>query len=209
MKTGRNDPCPCGSGKKYKKCCLAKDHEETAKREAARAVRSAAGGQSQSLVESPAAPPPPRDPAAERAAARWQEFEALPPEGRVTLFLETARAPERMTHDMAFEMLSRLRADGLALSEPARFAECLHAVAQQQPDAFAANAPYFLSWQIEDALAQGERDRVPVLAHELGVVAARNLDLDVHFISPSPMPWVGVCRGGENKGIARSGADAG
>ena len=22
MKTGRNDPCPCGSGKKYKRCCL-------------------------------------------------------------------------------------------------------------------------------------------------------------------------------------------
>jgi preprotein translocase subunit SecA len=21
---GRNDPCPCGSGKKFKKCCLAK-----------------------------------------------------------------------------------------------------------------------------------------------------------------------------------------
>ena len=21
-KIGRNDPCPCGSGKKYKKCCL-------------------------------------------------------------------------------------------------------------------------------------------------------------------------------------------
>lgn len=25
MKTGRNDDCPCGSGKKYKKCCLGKD----------------------------------------------------------------------------------------------------------------------------------------------------------------------------------------
>lgn len=24
-KTGRNDPCPCGSGKKYKQCCLEKD----------------------------------------------------------------------------------------------------------------------------------------------------------------------------------------
>ena len=22
---GRNDPCPCGSGKKYKRCCLGKD----------------------------------------------------------------------------------------------------------------------------------------------------------------------------------------
>jgi len=25
-KVGRNDPCPCGSGKKYKKCCLDKDN---------------------------------------------------------------------------------------------------------------------------------------------------------------------------------------
>ncbi len=25
MKVSRNDPCPCGSGKKYKKCCLSKD----------------------------------------------------------------------------------------------------------------------------------------------------------------------------------------
>jgi tetratricopeptide (TPR) repeat protein len=24
-RTGRNDPCPCGSGKKYKHCCLDKD----------------------------------------------------------------------------------------------------------------------------------------------------------------------------------------
>mgnify|MGYP001563921024 CR=1 FL=1 len=24
-KTGRNDPCPCGSGQKYKRCCLPRD----------------------------------------------------------------------------------------------------------------------------------------------------------------------------------------
>ena len=27
-KVGPNDPCPCGSGKKYKKCCLQKDKEK-------------------------------------------------------------------------------------------------------------------------------------------------------------------------------------
>jgi preprotein translocase subunit SecA len=27
-KVGRNDPCPCGSGKKYKKCCLKDDDGE-------------------------------------------------------------------------------------------------------------------------------------------------------------------------------------
>lgn len=25
MKLGRNAPCPCGSGQKYKRCCMAKD----------------------------------------------------------------------------------------------------------------------------------------------------------------------------------------
>ena len=25
QKVGRNDPCPCGSGKKYKKCCMLKE----------------------------------------------------------------------------------------------------------------------------------------------------------------------------------------
>jgi Flp pilus assembly protein TadD len=29
-KVGRNDPCPCGSGKKYKKCCMAKDEKASA-----------------------------------------------------------------------------------------------------------------------------------------------------------------------------------
>ncbi|MCL2713091.1 MAG: SEC-C metal-binding domain-containing protein [Alphaproteobacteria bacterium] len=28
VKTGRNDPCPCGSGRKYKHCCMAKDKDE-------------------------------------------------------------------------------------------------------------------------------------------------------------------------------------
>ena len=29
-KVGRNDPCPCGSGKKYKRCCEARDREREA-----------------------------------------------------------------------------------------------------------------------------------------------------------------------------------
>jgi protein O-GlcNAc transferase len=31
VKVGRNDPCPCGSGKKYKKCCLPLHEESRAK----------------------------------------------------------------------------------------------------------------------------------------------------------------------------------
>lgn len=28
-KPGRNDPCPCGSGKKYKNCCWGKESKKT------------------------------------------------------------------------------------------------------------------------------------------------------------------------------------
>lgn len=31
-KTGRNQPCPCNSGKKYKRCCLRSDQEAEAQR---------------------------------------------------------------------------------------------------------------------------------------------------------------------------------
>ncbi len=33
MKAERNDPCPCGSGKKYKKCCLAEDDRKKSLRQ--------------------------------------------------------------------------------------------------------------------------------------------------------------------------------
>jgi tetratricopeptide (TPR) repeat protein len=41
-KPGRNDPCPCGSGQKYKRCCLTKDQEvESAALKAAAEARAA------------------------------------------------------------------------------------------------------------------------------------------------------------------------
>ena len=37
MKIGRNDPCPCGSGKKYKKCCLTETFTEMGREDSIRA----------------------------------------------------------------------------------------------------------------------------------------------------------------------------
>ena len=47
-KIGRNDPCPCNSGKKYKKCCLASD--EAAARAARPAQLAAAPAHRPSMV---------------------------------------------------------------------------------------------------------------------------------------------------------------
>jgi tetratricopeptide (TPR) repeat protein len=39
---GRNEPCPCGSGKKYKRCCLHAHEAAAAERAAAAAAQAAA-----------------------------------------------------------------------------------------------------------------------------------------------------------------------
>lgn len=50
-KVGRNDPCPCGSGKKYKRCCMVQD-----KPGAARASRSAPKPPDQPGIHDPLGP---------------------------------------------------------------------------------------------------------------------------------------------------------
>jgi hypothetical protein len=48
MKIARNDPCHCGSGKKYKKCCFAKDEAaRSAELAAEAAARAATAAESQ------------------------------------------------------------------------------------------------------------------------------------------------------------------
>ena len=48
---GRNDPCPCGSGKKFKKCCLGKNESVAFGRGAAAALRRAMEGQEFNSLE--------------------------------------------------------------------------------------------------------------------------------------------------------------
>ena len=44
MKAGRNEPCPCGSGKKYKKCCLGKNQAASPAQPTALSLARSASG---------------------------------------------------------------------------------------------------------------------------------------------------------------------
>lgn len=94
-KVGRNDPCPCGSGKKYKRCCLEKN-ALTGGRETAAPAPSAF------LTNASQAPPVPRD------AHTWPVVRACAPVGDVweatglgTAYLERRRPNGRSAWVMA------------------------------------------------------------------------------------------------------------
>lgn len=162
MKTGRNDPCPCGSGKKYKKCCLAKD--EGAARVAA------ASAPLLSLV------PPPLDPKIEAANARWDEFESADYEGQITLFRQTLDAPELADEAVAFEMLDVIYQNAIERDERDRFDALLLELRQQQPEVYAEDAHYYLDWLITHAIAAGRFEAIPPLARELAGHAGHDID---------------------------------
>jgi hypothetical protein len=73
---GRNEPCHCGSGRKYKQCCLASD--EAKEREARASETSAAAGASDA-GEAKAPPPAPRHKTQQpwKAAANTRGFTRL------------------------------------------------------------------------------------------------------------------------------------
>ncbi len=55
MTAARNDPCPCGSGRKYKQCCLDKD-EQAAREARARAAEQTPAAEPAEEAASASAP---------------------------------------------------------------------------------------------------------------------------------------------------------
>jgi hypothetical protein len=187
MKVGRNDPCPCGSGKKFKKCCLGKEGAAPARPPGdlgaalppAPSKRHPAAPRPPARPAAPPKPPPrPRSPAEERWDARWKEFESQDDAGRVALFLQTLDDKELMTDEMAFEMLSRLHQDALQRGERARFAELVAALRERQPEVYQESAHFYISWSLQDALAESrpDDDLLP-LALDLAAHAGRDIDI--------------------------------
>jgi hypothetical protein len=181
MKAGRNDPCPCGSGKKFKKCCLTKGPSAVSgaleiATEASLPPASSRRPPAPSAVVTRKSPPEPPDPARERWETRWKEFESQEGAGRSAVFLWTLDDKELMTDDTAFEMLSLLHQDAVSAGEHARFAELVRALADRQPEVYQQSAHSYLSWCLQDALAASPQDILP-LTRELAVLAGQDIDI--------------------------------
>jgi hypothetical protein len=194
MKSGRNDPCPCGSGKKYKKCCLSKDQTTLLTQTdvieppptlvaSPRPVsfgtehrqRPAGPTPPARAAEAPA-PPSPVDPVTEKGNSLWREFESQNGDDRIACFLRALEDSEVMTDDLAFEMLSILHADAVKSGGRTRFAELVGALRERLPEVYDRSAHYYLSWCLVDALAESRQEVVPSLTRDLAARAGRDID---------------------------------
>lgn len=170
-KVGRNDPCPCGSGKKYKNCCMSKDKAEEKQQQAARqvALPRAAG-----LPEKPPAPP---DPQAEASQQFWEELQAQDYEGQIALFHRTLEEePELIDGELAFEFFNDIYYKMVDRNERDRFEALAEALKARRPEAYASEAGYILDWRITNALAEGRVEAVHPMAEAMAETAEKHID---------------------------------
>jgi hypothetical protein len=188
MKINRNDPCHCGSGKKYKKCCLEKDQ----KMQRSQQVQKPFEDPNQlpepedllkSLLpeESPQSAKPDRakdpDPHTEALDARWEEFLEQDYEGQIAIFLKTLEEPELMDEEMAFEMLNEIYHKAAEFHQYHRYDALVEQLRERLPKVYHENAPYYLENCISNAVITGRFDRIPVLMDELTLLAHKDIDI--------------------------------
>lgn len=182
MKAGRNDPCPCGSGKKFKKCCLGTaeptppvSHEDRpTKTKATVAPKRPPAWSRPAPQEIPARPP--LSPIQLKWEAIWKEFESQHGEAREAIFLRIFDDSDFRDDETAFAMLNELHADAVARGQRGRFGHMVATLAERWPEVYQASAHHYLYWQLEDALAEGRPDVLP-LTRALANHAGRHLDL--------------------------------
>jgi hypothetical protein len=184
---GRNDPCPCGSGKKYKHCCRKKDLEaERAQKEAEKAARNApalpwlpAAGAAHSSplheemdegvsVQDQSEPDPLDD--------IWQAFKAAKTiDQKIAIYTE-AMETGNLDTELSFDMMNNIYTDAVDSGERDRFDALVAQLRERMPEIYTHDAVYYLDWLISNALAAGRVDDLPALVEDLVGAVSKNLD---------------------------------
>jgi len=166
-KVGRNDPCPCGSGRKYKKCCLDKD--ETQSRQptspppptqgalAVGAVSSGVFSQAKALKDPEVAEVPQEvSPAEQRWERFFSDFESAPLDRRLQMARGVVETEPDFDGEWVFELCGGVVPLLLREGQLDEVDDFLDLIMARQPAAAREEAHWLASYRTESALLRGK-----------------------------------------------------
>ena len=178
-RTGRNAPCPCGSGKKYKKCCLGKGRarlpgrgilpDPEANPYGHLQAPPAKVGPKRTAEEEPRQAPSShpaqvsiQDPETARWDAIWDRYRATPPAEQLAFVQKVIEEEPAVLADDAFhlcaDLVDEMQSDGRVAEAEA----LLDLVEARHPAAY-QGCQWFPYWRAENALDLGRSLEVPLL----------------------------------------------
>lgn len=169
MKVGRNDQCPCGSGKKYKKCCLPLQHSARPSPVDAQQVAGSAGTES-----ALAALQPEGSASATDQPHFWEEYGMASVDARIDILRRVVEEEKRFDGELAYELLVDVVEPLQHIGRPEDADAALDLVRERQPGAYRDQASWFDEWRVENALLAGQDVEGPLL--EFASRAQANVD---------------------------------
>lgn len=160
-KVGRNDPCPCGNGKKYKKCCLEGDLEK--------ARSPSMGGMDVQILG------PEEWDAMDEWEALDDRFQAADFGEKVRMLSELCGAPPE-DEDMLLEWFLDLNDAAVSQQDRHAFGNCVDLLKASLPDTYAEITGVLLNERLMNAVKDCESDAVGRLFCELARFAHRVVD---------------------------------
>ena len=169
MKTGRNEPCPCGSGKKYKKCCLNTDLEKKDELGVVENNLSGSGPHDtkRSSVNEPTGETDLTTETRDEIDLLWEKFEKSDLEEQVTLFKDALNNAEIMDGGLAFDMIDQICLKSTEIPNKIRVIKLIELLYEKLPDIFQENAAYHIHILISCAIVTDQREKVAFWAPEI------------------------------------------
>jgi hypothetical protein len=161
MSPRRNDPCPCGSGKKYKKCCIETDQRAVAERR----VEQAAG---RTAPEASMAALAGRRGRSERDRA-WDgffaEWDDAPLDGKLSVLRRAIEHRDELRGHVLADCLQEWTDPLRKAGRAEELEEVLDLLANRRPEVYRAESPWLDAMRVENAvLFLGRDPRRPLLA---------------------------------------------
>ena len=181
-KIGRNAPCPCGSGKKYKKCCLRK-HEEEGRNASKLATDEYSSIESENELDAKVGDGlKDHDDSSEASSDDYdiffKEFRAADFAGKVAI-IENAFNDSDLMHDgeSVFELFNDLSTAASDIEERKLHYNLVFKLRDNHPEVYKKEAGYLLDSCVENALIDNQSPNLEQSFKEFAKVAHEEIDI--------------------------------
>jgi hypothetical protein len=183
MKIGRNAPCPCGSGKKYKKCCLIIEEQRAAEKRQEKAqqkeiifTEESVSNDRQDHEDGPAEDDKDDDEIEKSESDRiWDEFKDCDSDRKAAIIEKILDDPNLFEEFDCFELFNGLHDSCQHLKDRQVFKKLTQRLKQEYPDRYKNKFGYLLQSLIQDALIEEDKTE----AGKLFLEFADNADADI------------------------------
>jgi len=170
---GRNEPCPCGSGKKYKKCCLEKDQQAEQI-----PLRDMSHGDDLSLDDDLTFyDDMPMDEEEEKYNKFWDKYEIANFNEKVSMIDEVYNDPSLMDADVAYEILNELNNSATTALERKTYTNLVLRLKESYPKIYKKEAGYFLDHRVVNAIIDKQMSELKSVFLEYAGYAHKIIDV--------------------------------